>query len=69
MAAVNEVKLPCLRPGEMADISVLMMAPSESRMYHGQWQMCTQSGENFGGKSTDYWNSTVQVVITGTWCN
>jgi hypothetical protein len=48
LAAINEIKIPRLHPNEMADISVLMMAPSESRMYHGQWQMCTQSGENFG---------------------
>lgn len=51
LGAVDEVALPSLLPNEITDISVLMVSPSESRMYHGQWQMCTPSGESFGGKS------------------
>lgn len=41
--------LPCLRPGEEADVSVSLVSPHSSGFFQSQWKMFTSGGTMCGG--------------------
>ena len=43
--------LPCLRPGEEADVSVSLVSPLTSGCFQSQWKMFTSRGTMCGGES------------------
>ena len=42
--------LPCLRPGEEANVSVSLLSPQNSGCFQSQWKMFTSGGTMCGGK-------------------
>lgn len=48
LGPVNLVSVKPLDAGEYYDLSVNMISPGKTGMYHGQWRMCTPTGQYFG---------------------
>ncbi|XP_064107016.1 protein ILRUN-like [Macrobrachium nipponense] len=50
MGAPSHVTVNSLAAGEVADISIEMVSPSQTGLYSSKWRMSTAQGNFFGGK-------------------
>ena len=44
MGEIESITLPPLAPGQLHDINVDLVSPSEPGLYQSQWQICTPNG-------------------------
>ena len=49
MGAPSHVMVKSLAAGEVADISIEMISPSQTGLYSSKWRMSTAQGNFFGG--------------------
>ena len=49
LGSTERVMVDALQAGDECNVSVPMVSPKSSGMYHGQWRMCSPTGTLFGG--------------------
>ncbi|HET6846338.1 MAG TPA: NBR1-Ig-like domain-containing protein [Anaerolineales bacterium] len=66
MGGPDAVPMPALvAPGQSADVSVDLVAPTSQGQYGGFWQLQTPGGTNFGLGPTGSGNLWVQISVAG----
>ena len=64
MGQYDSIALPPLAPGQLHDINVNLVSPSEPGLYQSQWQICTPNGIISAGMFCMSIQALIQTLAT-----